>query len=115
MKITESAIESFAIDLLEKQGYQYIYGPDIAPDSEAPLPLGEAGVRVSARRSYEEVLLLDRLKTAVGRINPSVPADACEDAIKQIQRLASPDLIANNEAFHRLLTEGINVDRKSVV
>src|SRR5574344_112349 len=108
-KITESVIEKFTINLLETQGYQYIYGPDIAPDSEAPLPLGEAGVRVSARRSYEDVLLLDRLKTAVGRINPSVPADACEDAIKQIQRLASPDLIANNEAFHRLLTEGINV------
>jgi type I restriction enzyme R subunit len=35
-KITESAIEQFAIDLLEKQGYQYIYGPDIAPDSETP-------------------------------------------------------------------------------
>lgn len=24
-KITESAIEKFAIELLEKQGYQYIY------------------------------------------------------------------------------------------
>ena len=30
-KITESAIEKFTIELLEKQGYQYIYTPDIAP------------------------------------------------------------------------------------
>ncbi len=35
-KITESSIETFAIELLEKNGYQYIYGPAIAPDSELP-------------------------------------------------------------------------------
>jgi type I restriction enzyme R subunit len=35
-KITESAIEKFAIELLEKHGYQYLHGPDIAPDSETP-------------------------------------------------------------------------------
>ncbi len=34
-KITESAIEKFAIELLEKQGYQYIYAPSIAPDLPA--------------------------------------------------------------------------------
>lgn len=97
-KITESAIEKFAIELLEKSGYQYIYAPSIAPDSETP-----------ERESFEDVLLLERLQTAVGRINPSIPADIRKDAIKQIQRLGSPELIANNEAFHRLLTEGIKV------
>ena len=30
-KITESAIEKFAIELFEKQGYGYIYTSDIAP------------------------------------------------------------------------------------
>ena len=44
-RITEFDIEALAIELLENQGYQYIYGPDIAPDTETPLPLGEAGVR----------------------------------------------------------------------
>ncbi len=97
-KVTESEIEKFAIELLEKQGYQYIYGPSIAPDSET-----------TERQSFEDVLLIERLQTAVGRINPSIPADIREDAIKQIQRLNSPELIANNEAFHRMLTEGINV------
>ena len=98
-KITESEIEKFTIEMLEKSGYQYIYAPSIAPDSETP-----------ERESFEEVLLLDRLRAAVGRINPSVPADIREDAIKQIQRIHSIDLIANNEAFHRLLTEGIKVN-----
>jgi len=97
-RITESEIEDFAIELLEKSGYQYVYAPDIAPDSETP-----------ERISFEDVLLLDRLKKAVGRINSSIPADVREDAIKQILRLNSPELIANNEAFHRMLTEGIKV------
>jgi type I restriction enzyme R subunit len=97
-KITESAIEEFAIELLEKHGYQYIYGPDIAPDSETP-----------ERTSFEDVLLLEKLKNAVSRINPSIPAEAREDAIKQIERLNSPELITNNETFHRMLTEGIKV------
>ena len=97
-KITESEIEQFAIELLEHQGYQYIYAPDIAPDSDNP-----------KRSTFSDVLLLDYLKKAVARINPTIPADAREDAIKQIQRLNSPELIANNEAFHRMLTEGIKV------
>lgn len=97
-KITESSIEQFAIDLLEKQGYQYVYGPDIAPDS-----------KTHERKSFEDVLLIERLRKAVGRINPRIPPDAREDALKQIQRLNSPELIANNETFHRLLTEGIKV------
>ncbi|MFH0975426.1 MAG: type I restriction endonuclease subunit R [Spirochaetota bacterium] len=97
-KITESSIEQYSIALLEKQGYSYIYGPDIAPDSETP-----------ARKSFEEVLLPDKLKRAIARINPKIPADIRDDAIKQLQRINSPELINNNETFHRMLTEGINV------
>ena len=97
-KITESEIEKFAIELLERQGYQYIYAPDIAPDSDTP-----------ERDRFEDVLLLERLRKAIGRINPDIPADAREDAIRQVRRLNSPELISNNEAFHKMLTEGINV------
>ena len=53
--------------------------------------------------------MLERIKNAVTLINPNIPADAREDAVKQIQRINSPDLIVNNEKFHRMLTEGINV------
>lgn len=97
-KITESEIEKFAIELLERQGYQYIYAPDIAPDSDTP-----------ERDRFEDVLLLERLRKSIGRINPDIPADSREDAIRQVRRLNSPELISNNEAFHRMLTEGINV------
>ncbi len=56
-RITESAIEEFAIELLEKSGYQYVYAPNIAPDSDTP-----------ERARFEDVLLLERLRKAVGRI-----------------------------------------------
>ncbi len=97
-RITESAIEELVIELLEKQDYEYVSGPDIAPD----------GVKAE-RRSFEDVLLLKRLKNAVNRINAKIPPDAREDAIKQIQNLNSSELITNNETFHRMLTEGIKV------
>ena len=100
-RITEHSIESFAIELLDKLGYEYIYAPNIAPDGETP-----------ERETYEQVLLVERLQNAVKRINKSIPADAQAEAIKEIQRIASPELLANNEAFHRLLTEGIPVSKR---
>jgi len=96
--ITENTIEAFAIELFEKLGYDYVYAPDIAPDGDMP-----------ERESYEQVLLVKRLKKAVARINKFIPADAQAEAIKEIQRIASPDLLTNNETFHRFLTEGIPV------
>jgi len=78
-RITESQIEKFAIELLEAQGYSYLYGPDIAPDGDAP-----------ERESFSDVLLVERLRKAVGRLNPGIPADVREDAIIHLQRLSSP-------------------------
>jgi type I restriction enzyme R subunit len=100
-RITENSIEEFAIELLDKLGYEYIYAPNIAPDGETP-----------ERETYEQVLLVERLKNAVKRINKSIPADTQAEAIKEIQRIASSELLANNEAFHRLLTEGIPVSKR---
>lgn len=97
-RLNEDQIETLAIQRLQDLGYQYLYAPDIAPDGDAP-----------ERSSYEEVLLVDRLRQAIRRINPNVPQEAQEEALKEVQRINSPELIANNEAFHRMLTEGIKV------
>ena len=97
-RITENKIEEFTINLLERLGYQYIYGPEIAPDAAR-----------SERATYEEVLLLERLEEAIQRLNPSIPYDTQTEAIKEIQRINAPDLLTNNETFHRMLTEGIKV------
>jgi type I restriction enzyme R subunit len=98
IKLTESAIEDFAIEQFEQLGYQYIYGPNIAPDSETP-----------ERERWDEVLLNGRLMQALQRINPKQPQAVLQGALKEIERLHSPDLLASNEAFHRLLTEGVKV------
>ncbi|MFZ3086876.1 MAG: type I restriction endonuclease subunit R [Methylotenera sp.] len=97
-KLTESAIETLAIERLQALGFNYVYGPDIAPDAAKP-----------ERESFTDVLLVGRLRNAAARINPTLPAAALDEAIKTIQRISSTELLANNEAFHRLLTEGVNV------
>ena len=97
-KLTESSIENWAIELLQAQGYTYLAGSDIAPDAPA-----------AERTRYDEVVLVERLRTAVRRINPLIPIAAQDEAIAQVLRIASPDVLANNEAFHRLLAEGVPV------
>jgi hypothetical protein len=39
-RISENTIESFAIELLKKLGYEYIYSPDIMPSKTIFLALG---------------------------------------------------------------------------
>ena len=97
-KVTENDIELYAIEELEKLGFSYIYGPDIAPEGES-----------QERASFDQVILTERLKRAIDRINPSIPHNAKEDALKQVLRIGTPDLLTDNETFHRMLTEGINV------
>jgi type I restriction enzyme R subunit len=97
-RLTESAIEEFAIKLFERLGYNYLYAPDIAPDGERP-----------ERTSFDQVLLTGRLEEAVRRINRGLSSEVLAEALREVQRLHSPDLLTNNEAFHRLLTEGVPV------
>lgn len=97
-KLLESDIEQLAIERLEGKRWNYLYGPDIAPDGEAPM-----------RTSLEEVVLKAVLAKAVKRLNPTLTDDVRDEAIKTVLRIASPDTLANNEAFHRLLTEGVPV------
>ena len=51
-------------------------------------------------------LLNSRLTDAVVRINPTIPHDAQQEAIKTISRIHSLELLTNNEIFHRMLTVG---------
>ena len=99
MEISENKIESFAVELLRQQAYEYVYGPDLSPDGEKP-----------ERAAYSDVVLKNRLVHAVNMLNPSVPDDARQQAIREITTMASPDLIAANETFHTLLTNGIDVE-----
>jgi type I restriction enzyme R subunit len=97
-KITENDVEGLAIDKLIEQGFEYRYGPDIAPDGDEP-----------ERGSYGDVLLVDRLINSLRRINPKVPDESLDYAVRKLERLNDPVLLSNNETFHRLATEGLKV------
>ena len=86
------------IELLEARGWKHLFGPDIAPDGATPM-----------RTSLEEVVLREKLTTAARRLNPVLPEALADEAIKTVMRIDSPDLLANNEAFHELLTRGVIV------
>lgn len=97
--LTESTLEETALEWLRDLRYTVIYGNDIAPDEPA-----------SERENYSEVILAGRLKDALKRINPKVPIEALEDAYRKITRPSAVSLVANNRAFHSMLTNGIEVE-----
>ena len=96
--ITEDHIESFSIELLQSLGWQYIHGLAIAPGAEQ-----------SERESFEQVVLIDRLRKSLSIINPLIPKEAQEQAIQNVLRIYSPELLHNNEEFHKLLIEKVKI------
>ncbi len=97
-KLTEEQIENLAIELLQNQGFDYCHGKDIAPDSDNPL-----------RGNFDEVILKPILQDAINRLNPNIPNMAKDDALNQVLRVFSPDLMVANKEFHNLLSNGVNV------
>ncbi len=117
---TEDQIETYNLELLDALGYGYIHGASLAPD-DSPLPTGldsnfrakdSSGtyLNIDKRQSFSDVLLKNRLQAAIARINPHIPPDIRKQAQRDIQNIATPDLITNNETAHRYLTEGITVE-----
>ena len=96
--MTEDQLEQEALIWLHDVGYNHFYGPDIAHDGPQP-----------ERVSYQQVQLVYRLREAIQKLNPSVPATAREDALKQVLDLSIPSLLAANRHFHKLLVGGVPV------
>lgn len=96
--ISEDNIEQIIIQEFIELGYQYINGTDISPDGSMP------------EREYNEVVLKNRLQEAIAKLNPTVPYEAQEEALRKVLRSDSPDLFQNNYQFHKYLTEGVDVE-----
>ncbi|MGL5132196.1 MAG: type I restriction endonuclease subunit R, partial [Planktothrix sp.] len=62
------------------------------------------------RESFSDIFLKDRLENAITKLNPHIPLEAREQAFRQIITLSTPDLLNNNETFHKYLTEGIEIE-----
>jgi len=97
-KTSEFTLEQTTLDWFETLGWQTAFGPDISPDGA-----------VWERQDYDQVVLLGRLQYALENINPNIPPDAIEEALRKITRSESPSLIENNRRFHRMLTDGVDV------
>lgn len=93
-KITETTLGWF-----KSLGWQNAFGPDISADGPA-----------FEREDYDQVVLLGRLQTALENINPNIPPDAISEAVQKITRTESPSLIENNWRFHRMFTDGVDVE-----
>jgi len=111
---TESEIEILSLDELKQLGFSYIPGPSIAPDvettrsfmvAEPVAPYGEP----KKRATYGDVVLKHTLEQAIKRLNPALPGTAWGEALKAALSVFSPQLIDANEAFHKMLAEGIPV------
>lgn len=96
--ITEDKIETFAIEVLQSMGWEYIHGLAIAPGAEQ-----------AERENFEQIVLVERLRKSVAVLNPNIPNDAQEQAIQKVLRIYSPELLHNNETFHQLLVEKVKI------
>jgi len=98
---TESVLEEAVLEYLGSLNWDILFGPEIAP--------GEPGAE---RSDYRDVLLTGRLRAALERLNPSLPAEAVEEAFRKVVNLPHlhPGLGANNRAFHKMLTDGVDVE-----
>lgn len=96
--LSEDHIEQILIQELTELGYYYLHGGVISPDG------------LYAERTFQEVVLKERLREAIAKLNPTIPYEAQEDALKKVLRADSPELVMNNYTFHKYLTEGVEIE-----
>lgn len=99
MVINESILEDASLSWFKELGYAVAHGPHIAP-----------GEPKAERDSFGDTVLTGRLRHAVARLNPGIPAEAQEDAIRKVLRVATPSLIQTNRIFHRMLRDGVEIE-----
>jgi len=97
--VNESVVEQAAVAWLESAGWQVAHDPDIAPD----MPAAE-------RDDYGQVVLSRRLREALVRLHPALPAEALDEAFRKLTRPEGAELIVRNRALHRLLVDGMTVE-----
>ena len=103
MSFNESIVEDAALEWFGELGYAIGHGPHIAP-----------GETAAERDSFGQVVLVARLRSALQRLNPAIPEDAREDALRKVLRVGTPSLTQTNRAFHKMLRDGVDVVYKRV-
>ncbi len=102
-RLVESDVEDAALAWLTALGWTVKQGPEIAP-----------GEMTAERRDYGQVVLEDRLRQALARLNPTLPTEALDDAFRKLTRPEGPTLEARNRVIHRLLVDGVTVEYRTL-
>jgi type I restriction enzyme R subunit len=79
-------------------GWTYVRGPALAPDAPA-----------AERKLWSDVILVERLRSAVARINPHLPSDAVRRVCDLALTSTSPAVIEDHRSFHEFLLAGVPV------
>ncbi|MCU0713270.1 MAG: type I restriction endonuclease subunit R [Pirellula sp.] len=97
--MNESTLEQAALDWFQDIGFTIAGGADLSPEGHT-----------QERASFSVVFLEERLRAAIQRLNPDVPADGLEEAFRKVTVLDAPTLIARNRQFHNWLRDGVEVE-----
>ena len=100
--VTESIVEAATLDWLEGLGWRIAHGPDIAPHSAS-----------AERADYSAVVLDHRLRNALDRLHPDLPAEALADAFRKLTQPDGSTLEARNRTFHRMLVDGVTIEYRT--
>ena len=96
--ITEEKVELQSIEWFKELGYHYKNGYEIAPEAESP-----------ERDDFRKVILEDRLRSALIRINQDVPHETIQNSIPQILNPNIPGLLNCNREMHKWIIKGLKV------
>ncbi|TQV61883.1 MAG: type I restriction endonuclease subunit R [Halothiobacillaceae bacterium] len=97
--LSEAQLETALLAQLALLGYACASEEDIGPDGHSP-----------ERESHDEVVLKQRFEEAVARLNPALPLEARQDAVRRVTQSELPNLLEENRRIHKLMTEGVDVE-----
>ena len=55
-------------------------------------------------------MLVARLRNAIQRLNPLIPEEAQDEALRKVLRPDTPSVTRTNRAFHKMLRDGVEVE-----
>jgi type I restriction enzyme R subunit len=97
--LSESDVEQALLEQLQTLGYAIEYEENIGPDGHR-----------SERESHDEVMLRQRFEDAVARLNPTIPPEAQQEAIRKVTQTGFPSMLEENRRIHKLMTVGVDVE-----
>src|SRR5690606_41882634 len=97
--LSEAQLETALLEQLAGLRYGYVSDDVFGTNGHRP-----------ERESHDEVVLRRRFEDAVERLNPGVPPEARQDAIRRVTQSELPALLEENRRLHRLLSEGVDVE-----